>query len=485
MNKLKGKTISSLIWKLFEKVGAQVITFSITIILARLLTPEEYGAVALMTVFIAISKVFIESGFSRALIQKKNITDEDACSVFYFSVALAVTIYLIIFFFVAPAAADFYKIEVIENALRVLSLLLLTGTYNSMQSTMLQKKLLFKRLFISTYSSIIVGGIIGIFMAYNGFGVWSLVFQQLSTSVMKSVILTFTVGWRPKLIFSMDSLKELFPFASKLFMSSIIQTLYQNIYSLIIGGVYSVTDLAYWNKGKRFPNLLIIDVNGTISTVMYPVMAKVQDDKKVLKSITSRSIKTSSYLVFPLMMGLAICAEPIVRLLLTDKWLLCVPFLQGWCFVYAWMPIHTANLQGYKAMGRSDVFLRLEVIKKIIGITILVVTLPFGLWAMMSGKFLSCIISGVINSFPNKRLLNYGYFEQLKDLLPGMLLSVFMGICVYLISLINLNYILLLVIQVISGVLIYVAGSIIFKIQSFNYILDIIKDMIKKRKTVI
>lgn len=483
-NNIQSQALSSLAWKMFERTGAQIIQFVVSIILARILMPEDYGAIALITVFTALATVFIQSGFPTALIQKKDADDLDYSTVFYTSLVISVVFYLLIYFIIAPWAAAFYDMPILTNVLRVLSLNLIIGTYNSMQNTLLSKKLLFKKLFYSSFGAIIIAGIVGVACAYAGMGVWALVAQQLTSVIVTSIIMTFTVRWRPKLIFSFVRLKGLFGFGWKLLCSGLLDTLYSNIYSLIIGRVYSSADLAYWDRGKQFPALIIDNINGSISSVMYPVMAKEQDDRAKLRAIVCRSINTSAYIIFPMMMGLAICAEPVVEIVLTEKWLFCVPYLQGWCFVYAWYPIHTVNLQVYKAMGRSDIFLKLEIVKKILGISVLVITLPYGLWVMMCGKFATALIGGLMNAFPNSRLLGYGYLSQIKDLAPAILLSCIMGVCVWLVTLLQFPTVVTLVVQVLLGAIIYFGVSATFRLSAFVYILDMLKSNVGKKKTV-
>ncbi len=483
-NNLQSQALSSLAWKMFERTGAQMIQFVVSIILARILMPEDYGAIALITVFTALATVFIQSGFPTALIQKKDADDLDYSTVFYTSLAISVVFYLLIYFVIAPWAAVFYDMPILTNVLRVLSLNLIIGTYNSMQNTLLSKKLLFKKLFYSSFGAIIIAGIVGVACAYAGLGVWALVAQQMTSVIVTSVIMTFTVRWRPKLIFSFARLKGLFGFGWKLLCSSLLDTLYSNIHSLIIGRVYSSADLAYWNRGKTFPSIIVDNINGSIGAVMYPVMAQEQDNRDKLKAIVRRSINISSYIIFPMMMGLAICAESVVEIVLTEKWLFCVPYLQGWCFVYAWYPIHTVNLQVYKALGRSDVFLKLEIVKKIMGIFVLLLTLPYGLWAMMCGKFATSLVGGFMNAFPNSRLLGYGYWSQIKDLAPAILLSCIMGVCVWSITLLQLPTVVTLVVQVLSGGMIYLIGSVVFRFSAFVYILDMLQSNFRKKNAV-
>ena len=342
--------------------------------------------------------------------------------------------------------------------------------------------MLFKKFFFSTLGGTIGAAVIGIAMAVYGFGVWALVAQHLFNLVIDTVILWFTVKWRPKLLFSFVRLKSLFSYGWKMLVAGLIDTVYKDIRQLIIEKKYSTEDLAFYNKGKQFPNLIVTNINSSIDSVLFPAMSSAQSDKSVVKQMTRRAIKTSSFLIWPFMMGLAVCAEPIVNLLLTEKWLFCVPYLQIFCFIYAFYPIHTANLNAIKAMGRSDLFLRLEVIKKIVGIVVLLSSMWFGVLIMAYSLLGTTIISSIINAFPNKKLLNYSYFEQIKDMLPAIVLSCLMGVIVYCINFIGLNALLTLAIQLPLGVIIYVACAKLFKFESMEYMISLLKRFFKREK---
>lgn len=453
--------------------------FIIQIVLARLLLPEDYGVIAIVTVFIAIANVFIQSGFNTALIQKKEIDDTDLSSVFYLSLFVAFIIYIIIFF-AAPLIAQFYKQEILTSVLRILSLTLFFGAVNSIQQAIVSRKMEFKKYFFSSLGGIIISAVVGIVIAYSGFGVWALVTQQLVNIISVMIILWFTVKWRPKLLFSFKRLKILFSYGWKLLCSGLIDTIYKNIYDLVIGKKYSSISLAYYNRGKQFPNIIVQNLDGSISSVMLPALSKEQDDKVKVKRMMRRAIMTSSYIIFPITIGLAVTAKPMVSVVLTDKWLQCVPFLQILSISYAFWPIHTANLQAINAVGRSDIFLKLEIIKKIIGITILLITMPIGLIPMAIGQIISGVISTFINAYPNKKLLNYSYLEQIKDILPSLTISIIMGLLTYCIAFLKLSSIITLTIQVIFGIFIYVILSKTFKLECFEYLINILKNLRKK-----
>ncbi len=473
--------LTNLIWKFLERCGAELVTFIVSIVLARLLDPSVYGTIALVTVITTLLQVFINSGLGSALVQKKDADDLDFSTVFFFNTVLCIVLYVGLFF-AAPLIAAFYEIPELTAIIRVLGLMLVVSGISNIQQSYVSKKMIFKKFFFSTLSGSICAAIVGIVMALNGFGVWALVAQSLTNVTVSTIVLWFTVKWRPKLMFSFNRLKRLFSFGWKLLVASLINTLYNDIRQLIIGKQYSSADLAFYNKGKQFPNLLVTNLNTAIDSVLFPVMSEEQKNKDTVKAMTRRAIKTSSFIMWPMMIGLAVCAEPLIRVLLTEKWMFCVPYLQVFCLVYTFYPIHTANLNAIKAMGRSDIFLKLEVIKKIVGVIALVISMWFGPFAMACSLLITTIIGGFINAFPNKKLLNYSFLEQIKDMLPSTVLALFMGVVVCLISLLNLNDIITLVIQVPLGVVVYFVLAKLFKMESFEYLLNMLKKFFKKDK---
>ncbi len=479
----KSTVIKSLIYKFMERCGYQGISFIIQLILARLLDPTDYGVLTLLTIFINISQVFVQSGLNTALIQRKDVTEKDFSSVFYVSLFIAVTLYGVLFFS-APFIADFYNMPQLKSVLRVLALILLPGAFNSIQNAKIAREMQFKKLMYSTFGAAVISGTVGIAMAYMGFGVWALVGQQLSNQISICIIMIFVVKWRPLLTIEFSRVKSLFSFGWKLMCSSLIDVIYRELQSLVIGKKYNSETLGYYNRGKQFPDIVVINLNGSIQSVMLPTLSKEQDNKERMKTMMRRSIVTSSFIVFPLMMGLAVVAEPLISLLLTDKWLPCVPYLRVYCFIYAFHPIHTANLQALNAQGRSDKFLQLEIIKKIYGLITLFITVfcfdsPL---AIALGGSVTTIISCFVNASPNKKLLDYSYPEQLKDILPSIIISVIMGVLVYFISLLPLTSWALLIIQIIAGMVIYVALAEIFKLECYTYIKNMVINMLKKRK---
>lgn len=473
------KVTTNLIWRFLERSGAKGVTFIVSIVLARLLDPTVYGTVAIVTVFTTIMQVFVDSGMGNALIQKKDADDLDFSSVFFFNIGACVIMYMIMFF-IAPLIARFYKMPELVSLVRVLSLILIISGVKNVQQAYVSRHLLFKKFFFATLGGTIGAAVVGIVMAWKGFGVWALVAQFLFNAAVDTIILWITVRWRPKKMFSWQRLKGLFSYGWKLLISSLLNTGYAELRSLIIGKVYSPDDLAFYNKGHQFPQVIASNIDSSIDSVLFPTLSKEQDDPERVKAMTRRAIKTSTFLMMPLMVGLAVCAEPLIRIVLTEKWLPCVFFVRVFCFAYAFYPIHTANLNAIKALGRSDLFLRLEIAKKVVGILVLAATMFISVKAMALSAILTSISGQIINSWPNKKLLNYSYLDQLKDIFPGLALSVAMGAIVFCVTFLHLSDWVTLLIQVPLGGLFFIGGAKLFKIDSFGYLLNVGKSFLKK-----
>lgn len=470
----KRNVISSLLWKFLERGGTQGVQFVLSVVLARLVSPADYGVIALILIFIQIATVFVQSGFNTALIQKRNADEVDFSSVLYMSLAVAAVMYAVLFF-ASPFIASFYGNSVLCPLVRVLSLTLFFGALNSVQSAYVSKTMQFRRFFFSSMGGALGSGIAGIILAYKGFGVWALVTQQLVNISLMCVILWFTVEWRPKLIFSLQRTKTLFCFGWKLLCSGLLDTVFRNIYGLLIGKIYNSTQLGYFNRGQQFPSVIATNLDGSIQSVMLPALSAHNDSKEEVKRLARRSISTSSYLLMPCMFGLAAIAGPLVRILLTEKWLSCVPFLQLACISYALYPIHTANLTAINAMGRSDIFLKLEIIKKCVTVLTLCITARLGIMAMAIGQVITSFISIFINSYPNGRLLNYRYREQLADIFSPLVLALIMFAFVWCVGLLRFSDLATLLIQLPVGALVYFAGSRLLKLDSYIYLVGTIK----------
>ena len=470
------KITGALGWKLLERFGVQGAQFVLQIILARLLDPEHYGVLSLMVIFTTLANVFIQNGFNTALIRAKDVKEEDYSSVFWVSLGIAGILYAVIFF-AAPWIGSFYEMPTIVLPLRILALMLLPGAFNSVQLAKVSREMDFRKVFISNVAGILIAGAAGIAIAIMGGGLWALVAQTMLNIFVACFVMMLTVRWQPRLICDLRQVKALFSFGWKMLVSGLIDTLYQDLRSLVIGKKYDSGTLGFYNRGKQFPQFIINAINGAVQSVMLPAMASQQDETAKVKALMRNSIMLSSYIIFPLMAGLAGVATPLVQLLLTDKWLPCVPYMQIYCFTLAFYPVHTCNLQAINAMGRSDIFLKLEVIKKLYGLAALVVAVfcfQSPLAIAMTGIFTS-IVGSFVNAAPNKKLIGYSYLEQMKDILPALLLSLVMLGAVLAVTLLPLGNLLTLVLQVVVGIGVYLLLSVVFRLQAFRLLLQGLK----------
>lgn len=475
-NQRIAKVTSGLSWAFGERILAQGVTFIVSIVIARILSPEEYGLISLVLVFINLANVFVENGFGESLIQKKDSDIEDFSTVFWCTLFFSIILYCILFI-AAPYIGVFYDNTIVSSVLRVLSLKMLLASMNTIQRAYVAKHLQFEKYFFSTLGGTVISGVSGILLAYMGAGVWALVAQYLVNSAIDTLILFITVKWKPKFIFKIERAKILLNYSWKVTGAAFINSLYIEMRSLIIGRVYSSADLAYYNRGNQFPSLFITNINTAINTVFFPVMSSMQDNISELKQFARKSLKMSSYIIFPIMAGLVGVAEVLVRVLLTEKWLPCVPFLQILCIFYGVQPLQAVNWQMLKAVGRSDLCLKLEIIKKIIGFALVLSTMFISVEALTWSTTAFAIISMIINMAPNKRIVGYSMKEQFADILPNFVLSLVMGLIVWeLRSLTIFSDIVLLIIQFLVGVIFYITASYILKLDSLTTLLELIKD---------
>lgn len=474
--------IKSLLWKLLERFGVSGVQFILQIILARLLAPELYGVLTIMIVFTTLANVFVQNGFNTSLIQGKDVEEEDYSSVFWVSLAIAGVMYVIIFF-AAPWIAVFYETPVLVWPLRVLALMLFPGALNSVQLAKVSREMDFKKVFYSNIGGVIVSGTVGIIIACMGGGLWALVAQTLLNVVIACIVMMFAVKLKLRFVCNLKRVGVLFKFGWKLLVSSLIDTLYQDLRSLVIGKKYDSGTLGYYDRGKQYPQFLINAINGAVQSVMLPAMSAQQDDKIKVKTIMRSSIMLSAYLIFPMMFGLAAVAEPLVLWMLTEKWLPCVPFLQVYCFTFAFYPVHTCNLQAINAMGRSDIFLKLEVIKKVMGVIALVIAVfcfETPLAIAMTGVF-TTLISCFINAYPNKKLIDYSYLQQIKDILPSLVMAGVMFAATFAVGKLEFSPLVTLLIQITAGVLVYAGISIVVRPEPYVFIVTQVKEKLGGR----
>lgn len=476
----KQNLFGSFLWALLERLGAQGVGVIVNIVLARLLLPEDYGILAVMVIFTNLANQLVLNGFNASLIQNKDVTDEDYSSVLNISWIFAVLLYVILFFS-APWIAEFYEIPALVLPLRVLALLLFPSVLQSVQTAKLRRDMDFKQLFQLTILTSLAGGCVGVGMAYAGFGVWALVGQQLAGSVCTCIVLWLKLRWRPRLVINWKRVGVLFSYGWKLLAASLLNTLYADLTGLVIGKKYTPTMLAYYDKGQMLPSKLLVNINDSIQNVMLPALAKVQDDREQCKEMMRRSVQVSCFIIFPMMAGLAAVTEPVVIILLTEKWLPCVPFMQLACLNFAFYPVHTANLQAMKAMGRSDMFLKLEIVKKAIGLIALIIPVVFfdSVLSIVWCSTLTIPLTLLINMIPNQKIVGYSPKEQISDILPSMLLALLMYFAVLAVGHVG-NVWIELIVKVLLGVFIYAGGAVLFKLKPFFFLLNFLAPLKRK-----
>lgn len=479
MKNLKQKTISGVFWRFGERITAQLITFVVSIVLARLIVPEEYGIIALTTIFINIANVFVTSGLGTSLVQSKESDDKDFSTMFYASLVLSFVLYILIFI-AAPFIADLYKSDVLCLLIRVMGLRIPIASINSIQQAYVSKKMIYKKFFISTLFGTILSAVVGITMAYKGYGVWALVGQYLTNSIVDTVVLFFTLKWKPKLYFSFYRFKKLFSFGWKIMISSFIGTFFNQLKGMVIGKKYTSADLAYYNKADQMPSLINNNISLTVESVFFPALSQLQDDPDKLKNAIRKMLRMSSYILSACFMGLAAVAKPLILILLTRKWIFCVPFVQVFCLQYSFSVLGGVNLQALKGIGKGDVILKLEFIKKPLFLVMIIITMMISPFAMAIGGLIYDVIASLINAVPNKKYLSYSLKEQLCDIIPNILISLSMFVIVYSISFLDLNNYILLTVQVFVGIIYYVLISKMLKNECFNEILYFAKAKIRR-----
>lgn len=480
---IKQKTVAGIFWKLMENGGNQLISLVITVILARLIDPSLYGVLAITVIFTSIANVLVQRGFNLSLVQKRDADELDFSSVFWFTLAAAAVLYAALFL-ASPAIAAYFAMPEVGKVLRVISLMLFTGAVGSIQYAIVMREMAFRARFVVSFVSTVLSGAVGIGMALMDFGVWSLVTQQLIDGLVMAVGLTVVTKWLPKRRFSFARLKVLFSFGWKLLASSLLDTVYSEITGLIIGKRYNAEMLAFYDKGRKFPNIVGTNLSGAIQAAMFPAFTTAQDDRERLLTMVRRSVATSAFVVFPLLAGMAALATPIVSVLLKDKWLPAAPFLMIFTVTFAMYPIDATVLQALNALGRSDVYLKLEIAKKAAGIVLLAVavfcfdTAAALAWALAA----TAVVSVAFNAVPARRLFGYRCGMLLGDLLPPLGLSLAMAGAVYLVTLTGLKPVTVLFVGVPLGAAVYVLGAWLLKMESFRFCIRSVKELLERRR---
>lgn len=473
---MNGKSvIINFVWKFMERTGIQVVNLIVQMVLARLIAPQDFAAVAIIMVFITIANIFVQSGLGTALIQSKEVTDEDYSSVFYTSLLISIAM-VVLLYFCAPMIAEFYGMPILVELIRWQSLIILTGSFNTVQQAVLSREMQFRKNFFASIIGCVVAGIISIICALKGIGIWAIVILNISNNIIYSIILWILVKWRPRLVFSFSSMKRMFSFGWKLLAASLVGTIYDNLRTLIIGRVYPANMLAYYNRADTVSSSLMNGITGSISAVMLPVLSQSQDDESAIKNMLSKTFQLNCFICVPMMFGLAAIGENLIVVLFSETWRESGIFLSIICLGYAFYPMHSANLQAIYAVGRSDIVLRLEIIKRITGFALILISIPFGIYAMTVSIVVMSLLATIINASPNKKLLDYSLIEQVKDIWVYFLMSMIMAAGVVGLGVIisSLNIYIVLVAQILFGVLLYVLCCLICKPFAFKYILGIL-----------
>lgn len=467
---------SGLIWSFGERITAQLVTTVVGIVLARLLDPEHYGIIAIVNVLITLCNVFVASGMGSALVQKKEITEADYDTAFLISLMISLVMYGLLFL-AAPVIASFYAMPLLKGVIRVMGLRLPLASVNTIQQAKVQREMSFKRFFIATLFGTVLSGIVGILLAWKGFGVWALVAQYLTNTTVDTVVLLFVEKWMPGLHFSKENAKRIFSFGWKVLATDLVYTVEGDIRSLIVGKVFGSADLAFYDQGQKYPSLLVTNLNTAINKVMLPAFSRTQEDVEQLKSMLRRAISVGVFLLAPMLVGFAAVAENFIRLVLTEKWLPCLPFLQIFCIMYLTRPLETACHQALLAIGRSDTALRIMVEINAVELTaVLIATfLLHNVFLVAVGALLSTLVSlcGFLHNAD--KLLGYRPGEQAADLLPTLGCSLVMGAAVLLIGKLPMNCLTALTVQIAVGALVYILLARFLKLEAFSWMMGMLR----------
>lgn len=476
---LKNTIFSGVFWKFAERILAQGVSFIVSVILARILMPSDYGIVALILVFINIANVFVTSGFSTALVQNKDADIIDFSTNFYCSLAVSILVYLILFI-AAPFIEKFYDMQGLALILRVFALRIPLSAYSAIQHAYVERHMIFKRYFFSTLGGTLISGVVGIIMAYKDFGAWALIAQYFTNTIVDILVLSITVPWHPEFAFSWKSAKSMMNYGWKILAADLSGTFFDQLRSLIVGKAYTSADLAFYNKGNQLPSLITTNISTSIMSVLFPAIANISDEKTRVKEMTRKAVKIMSFVMFPMLFGLAAISGPLINVLFTSKWALAVPFVKILSISSAISLIGGVSLQAIKAIGKSDIILKLEVYKKPVYVLLLIIGVKINVTAVAVTMLLYSIYGNIVNARPLKNEIDYNYREQLKDLSPAFLMSGVMGLLVYMITYLQANNILLLFIQLLLGIALYLGMAIAFKVDTLKYLQNFLKEKIKR-----
>ena len=479
INNYQKSIISNVIWKFAERVVAQLVSLTVSILLARMLLPEHYGVVTMVMVFISFANVFVSDGIPTSLIQKKDADLVDFSSVFYFNLSLSLLIYFSLFF-AAPFIANFYHEQELAPILRVLAVRIIIASVNSVQHSYVARHMMFKKYFWSTLFGTLFSGVVGIIMAYLGFGAWALVAQYMTNTTVDTLVLFVTVKWRPQLVFDLKRVKKLFKFGWRILCEGLSNTFALQIRNLVIGRVYTSEDLAFYSKGQQFPSLIVTNIAVSIGSVLFPAMANEQDDKEKVLEILRKSIKMSTYIIYPMLFGLATVASPLVSTLLTDKWIDVVPYMQFFCLINLAIVGMIPRHQALNGIGRSDVFMNEHIIARLISLCLLVVVYKISVFAIMISGIIGAFVQVIIVAYTSKKYNYYRYLDQIKDILPVVIGCFIMSGSIHFICFLGLSSAYTLVIQTMAGVIIYCIYSKMIKLEEFEICRQYVKSFSEK-----
>lgn len=476
---MKGRTIRSLFWKLFERGGRAVVELVVQVVMARLLAPEQFGMLSIMLVFVNMGNVIVQSGMNTAIIQSERVERIDCSTVFWMSFAVSLVLYVVVFM-AAPAIATFYSSPELVWPLRALAFILVINAYNAIQIALITRELEMQKVFRATIASSFVSAVFGIGCALSGAGIWALVVQQLSYQLVNCIMHAIQLDWRPRAEFSTKSARRLFGFGSRLLASSLLDQAYQGLSDLIIGRQFSTSELGLVSQGKRYPQAIGNVLDGAIQPVMLSAVSRVQSDYDQVKRLVRRALKTSTYLVVPTMTLFAVVAPTLVPALLGVQWVEAVPFLQMYCFIYALLPIHTTNLQALNGLGRSDLFLKLEVIKKVYG-AVIICFCAFVLrdaHLVVAGYMVSGVISTFVNSWPNRRVIGYSYGEQVRDICPAFVIAAIAAVPALLMSQLSIGSFAIILLQSVVFIGVYLGTSAFLHVEALTYLFNTLKGLL-------
>ena len=476
---LKDKTVNGVFWNAINRFSTQGIHFIFNILIARILLPEDYGVVAMLSIFLAVSQAFIDSGFANALVRKINRTEADYNTVFYFNIVISF-FFCAVLWLCAPAIANFYDTPILVKITRIVCFNLVINAFGAIQRIKMTIDINFRTKAVISVIVVSAVGAVGLWMAKKGYGVWALVVQSLVSSSLGTILAWLFVKWKPKLLFSWQSLREMFSFGSKLLVSGLLDTLWGNIYNIVIGKVNNPSALGYYNRAESFATFPSSNIYGMVQGVSYPILCSIQDDHIRLRESFRKFIKLFAYIVFPMMIGLSVVADPFIRVILTDKWSDSIPLLRILCFSLMWYPINGMNMTFPNVLGRSDLYLKMVIITKIMDVIVLIATIPMGLVAMCLGRVFTSVVGFGICSQNVRKLLGYSTMMQVKDFFNTFLHSIIMGVLVLVIMFFIHSILLKLVVGILVGASYYLAISGIFQKEEFYFLMDIVKQKIKR-----